>query len=388
MAQSIRCEDLPYSAGIGRCVRAPVFIANLFKQTISKVVIRSAINSKIIVVVLMFGSSSVIAAPPVSTDTQPPAIKVNAMNYVHAKTAIQFDKYYQAAGGINQFSHTRKVADIDSHSSRRLNRDTLYSVAIVDISEGAVVEMPDAGSRYMSMQIVNQAGYTNAVLHGGGSYKLTKEEFDTTFVWLLVRTLVLSSVEDDLELANALQDQLKISSSSNQAYSHPKYDQASFDITTHHLAELGRGLNDNSKAAGSINEVDPIKQLLLSAYGFGTLPETESLLITVEPDLPIDRAYVLNVKNVPVDGFWSLAVYDKDGYFQRNEYESYGFSNQSAVMDSDGSITLHFGGDPSSLNYIPLTDGWNYVVRLYRPRESLLNGSWTFPQVKEIDLKQ
>jgi hypothetical protein len=388
MAQSIWCEELFYSTGIGRYVRAPAYIAKLFKQKISKVVDRPAINSKMVIVILMSVSGSVVAGPPASTDPLPPAIKVNVMNYVHAKTAIQFDKYYRAAGGINQFSHTRNIAEIDNRSSRRLNRDTLYSVAIVDISKGAVVEMPDAGSRYMSMQIVNQAGYTNAVLHGGGRYELSQEEFDTTFVWLLVRTLVLSSVEDDLERANALQDQLKISSSSNQPYSHPKYDQASFNTTTHHLAELGKGLSDNSKAAGSIKEVDPIKQLLLSAYGFGTLPETESLLFSVEPELPIDRAYVLNVKDVPVDGFWSLAMYDKDGYFQRNEYESYGYSNQSAVKDSDGSITLHFGGHPSSVNYIPLTDGWNYVIRLYRPRESLLDGSWVFPQIKEVEPKQ
>ncbi|MFK8020443.1 MAG: DUF1254 domain-containing protein [Pseudomonadales bacterium] len=340
------------------------------------------------VVALIFSRVDTMAASPKENTSKSQTITVTAMNYVRAKTALQFDKYLARAGGVNQFSHTRSVVGIDNRSSRRLNRDTLYSVAIVDISEGATVQLPKVGNRYMSMQVVNEHGYTNAVFHGGGNYSLTQQQFDTPFVWLLIRTLVSSSDLTDLNIARGIQDKLRISSSSSRIYQHPNYDQKSFDATTHHLIELGRGLTDNAKAAGSKNEVDPIKQLLLSAYGFGTLPESESLLITVQPDLPSDSAYVLNVKDVPVDGFWSLAMYDKDGYFKRNDTGIYGYSNQSATKNKDGSISLHLGGDPSSINHIPLSEGWNYVVRLYRPREELLNGDWVFPEVREIKTKQ
>ena len=311
-------------------------------------------------------------------------IKVSAMNYVRAKTALQFDKYYASAGGINRFRHSRNVVGIDNRSSKRLNRDTLYSVAIVDISKGAVVEMPKAAGRYVSLQVVNEEGYTNAVFHGAGRYKLDINQFESSYVWLLVRTLVSPEIPNDIEVARGLQDQLAIASQSDRPYEHPAYDAESFDATTEHLLALGKGLEDNAGAAGSREEVDPIKQLLAAAYGFGTLPERESLLLTVNPDLPHTSAYVLTVKDVPVDGFWSLAMYNKDGYFEKNDYESYGVSDQSAEKDADGSITIHFGGDPKSSNYIPLTDGWNYVVRLYRPREEILNGDWTFPGVSEL----
>jgi hypothetical protein len=303
---------------------------------------------------------------------------------VRAKTALQLDKYYASAGGINRFSHSRSVAGIENRSSKRLNRDTLYSVAIVDISEGAVVEMPEAAGRYMSLQVVNEEGYTNAVFHGGGRYKLDMNQFETSYVWLLVRTLVSSDSTSDIKVARGLQDQLAIDSESDRPYEHPVYDTESFGTITGHLLELGKGLEDNAGAAGSREEVDPIKQLLAAAYGFGTLPERESLLLTVNPDLPHTAAYVLTVKDVPVDGFWSLAMYNKEGYFEKNDYESYGVSDQSAEKNADGSITIHFGGDPRSANYIPLTDGWNYAVRLYRPREDILNGDWTFPGVSEL----
>jgi hypothetical protein len=254
----------------------------------------------------------------------------------------------------------------------------------VDISQGATVVMPDVGDRYVSVQVVNEEGFTNKVFHGGGRHSLTVKEFDTPYVWLLVRTLVFDSIEGDVAAANALQDQMKINSASAKTYTHPAYDPVSFADTTTPLLELGKGIKDNSKAAGTKHQVDPIKQLLLSAYGFGTLPEAESFLITVEPNLPSNKAYTLTVKDVPVDSFWSLAMYNKYGYFEKNEYNSYGFGDRTAKKNSDGSVTLHFGGNPENINFIPLTEGWNYVVRLYRPRADVLDGTWKFPEVKEV----
>ena len=310
-------------------------------------------------------------------------IKVTALNYVQARTAIQFDKYLARAGGkLNTFSHGRRVADINSRSSKRLNRDTLYSVAIVDISKGASIQIPEAGDRYMSVQVVNQDGFTNKIFHGAGRHYLTVAEFDTPYVWLLVRTLVLENIPGDMQAAQVLQDQMSIDSASERPYTHADYDPLSMSATTALLTELGKGISDNAKAAGTKEQVDPIKQLLLAAYGFGTLPESESLLLTVQPNLPADRAYTLTVEDVPVDGFWSLAMYNREGYFNKNPYDSYGFGDRTAVKNADGSITLHFGGDPNRVNYIPITEGWNYVVRMYRPRAGLLDGTWKFPALE------
>ena len=310
-------------------------------------------------------------------------IKVTALNYVQARTAIQFDKYLARAGGkLNTFSHGRRVADINSRSSKRLNRDTLYSVAIVDISKGASIQIPEAGDRYMSVQVVNQDGFTNKIFHGAGRHYLTVAEFDTPYVWLLVRTLVLENIPGDMQAAQVLQDQMSIDSASERPYTHADYDPLSMSATTALLTELGKGISDNAKAAGTKEQVDPIKQLLLAAYGFGTLPESESLLLTVQPNLPADRAYTLTVEDVPVDGFWSLAMYNREGYFNKNPYDSYGFGDRTAVKNADGSITLHFGGDPNRVNYIPITEGWNYVVRMYRPRAELLDGTWKFPALE------
>jgi len=57
----------------------------------------------------------------------------------------------------------------------------------------------------------------------------------------------------------------------------------------------------------------------------------------------------------------------------------------TAKKNKDGSVTIHFGGDPKADNFLPITDGWNYIVRLYRPRPELLEGKWKFPEPEVVE---
>jgi hypothetical protein len=100
-------------------------------------------------------------------------------------------------------------------------------------------------------------------------------------------------------------------------------------------------------------------------------------------DLPWGGDYKLTVRDVPVDGFWSISVYNADGFFERNDRDAYTIDNITATPNDDGSITVHFGGcGDGRPNCLPITDGWNYIVRLYRPRSQVLDGSWTFPSIE------
>ena len=57
----------------------------------------------------------------------------------------------------------------------------------------------------------------------------------------------------------------------------------------------------------------------------------------------------------------------------------YSFNDVTAKKDKDGSITIHFGGDPKADNFLPIVPGWNYIVRMYKPGPEVLNGTWKFP---------
>ena len=75
-----------------------------------------------------------------------------------------------------------------------------------------------------------------------------------------------------------------------------------------------------------------------------------------------------------------MNLYNGDGYFEKNQYDAYSFNNVTAKKDPDGGITIHFGGDPKQSNYLPIRKGWNYTVRLYSPRQEIIDGTWKFPQ--------
>ena len=67
---------------------------------------------------------------------------------------------------------------------------------------------------------------------------------------------------------------------------------------------------------------------------------------------------------------------------QRNALEAHSVNGVTAKRDTDGGVTIHFGGDPQSSNYLPITAGWNYTIRMYRPRKLLIDGTWRFPEAQ------
>jgi hypothetical protein len=97
------------------------------------------------------------------------------------------------------------------------------------------------------------------------------------------------------------------------------------------------------------------------------------------------QAYKLTVKDVPVDGFWSISVYNAKGYFEPNPQNAYSINNITAQKNPDNSVTLQFGGcDEKIPNCIPITPGWNATIRMYRPHAEILQGKWKFPDLQPV----
>ena len=309
---------------------------------------------------------------------------VNVDNFVRAETAVNFNKTLKLTNGeVNKLFHFREPMPLDDPAVIRSNRDTLYSGAIVDISKGATLTIPETNGRYVSVMVVNEDHYLNKMYHGQGTYKLTMDEFDTPYVNVTIRTLVDASDPEDVKQVRAIQDGMVLQANSAKPYTHPQYDQASYEAAYKAVIELSRFLPDTKRTFGKKEDVSEVRHMLGTAMGWGGLPEHEAYYLTIEPNLPVG-AYELTVKDVPVDAFWSISLYNKDGYFQENEYNAYSVNNITGTPNEDGSFTVHFGGDPESVNYLYIMEGWNYSVRLYQPRKEILEGEWTFPDVKPV----
>jgi hypothetical protein len=147
------------------------------------------------------------------------------------------------------------------------------------------------------------------------------------------------------------------------------------------LLKLGTTLPDTSGMFGTKEEVSPIRRLIGAAMAWGGNPERDATYLNVAPTRNDgETIYRLRVGEVPVDGFWSISVYNAQGYFEKNEHDAYTVNNLTAVKDADGGVTVQFGGyDGNTPNCLPIVKGWSYMVRLYRPRPEILRGNWTFP---------
>lgn len=309
-------------------------------------------------------------------------IAVSVDNFVRAESDRMFAAIAAQGGGVGGWAHGFVPTPIDEQTIIRMNRDTLYSAVVVDISQGATLSVPDVGDRYVSVMVVNQDHYINAVFHDPGEYTLTTEQFDTDYVMLAARILVDPENAADVAEVNDLQRAFTVTAGSAAPYPLPDYDIASLDATRTPLLELAKGLDGLDRCFGSRDEVDPVRHLVGTAVGWGGLPEREAYYINVSPELPVGE-YSLTVADVPVDGFWSISLYNAEGYFAPNALGAYNVNNITGARNADGTVTINFGGAEGTANALPVMAGWNYLVRLYRPRAEVLSGAWSFPAIAE-----
>jgi hypothetical protein len=315
------------------------------------------------------------------------AVSVNPDNFIRAESDHYFGKIVKD-GSFGKFTHNRELTPIDKQLVVRTNRDTLFSFAVFDLDAGPVtVTLPDAGKRFMSMQVIDEDMYTPQVIYDAGSYTLTREQIGTRYVLLVVRILVDPANPDDVERVHDLQDAIKAEQKSSGKYEVPNFDPVSQTKVRDALLVLGTTIPDTKRMFGSRSEVDPVRHLIGSAILWGGLPEKDALYLNITPDNTEGAAvYKLNVRDVPVDGFWSITVYNAKGYLEPNQYNAYSLNNITAKKSEDGSLTIQFGGcDGRIPNCLPIMKGWNYMVRLYRPRAEILNGNWKFPEAQPVN---
>jgi hypothetical protein len=294
-----------------------------------------------------------------------------------------FDGTIESAGGTNRFVHNRVPTPIDKQNVIRMNRDTLYSQGVFNISQGATVTLPEAGDRYMSVMVINEDHYINRVFSEPGSYDLTVDEFGSEFVAVFMRMFVDPDDPDDVAAVNALQDELVMETKESRPYTHPPYSEDDRARIFNGTARIG--IPDTTRTFGPREDVDPVRHLIGTTIGWGGLPESEAFYTGESQPQPVGR-YSLTFKNVPVDGFWSITIYNRDGFMEPNPYDSYSVNNVTATRSDDGSVVVNLAPEPAGLeNHLYIMDGWNYIVRLYRPRTSVLDGSWTPPTPEPTD---
>lgn len=309
---------------------------------------------------------------------------VSPDNFARAESDLYFAKLV-SDGSFATLQHTRELSPLDKQMVIRQNRDTLYSSGVFDLDAGpATVTLPDSAGRFMSLQVISEDHYTTEVAYAPATVTLTRDQVGTRYVATAIRTLVDPDDPADLAAVHALQDAVAVVQEAPGSFVVPDWDPVSQKTVRDALVTLATTLPDTKGMFGTAADTDPVRHLIGSANAWGGNPERDAFYLTVVPSQNDGTTvHRLTVKDVPVDGFWSVTVYNKDGYFTANEQNAYSLNNITAVKDTDGSTTIQFGG-ADARNLLPITPGWNYTVRLYRPRAEILDGSWTFPVAEPV----
>ena len=315
----------------------------------------------------------------------PTTVPVTADNFTRAETDMCLGMLVKRGGGVGHFDHLRQLHSIEG-SGVRPNRDTLYSEAVFDLDAGPVeITLPDPGDRFLSMLVIDQDHYAVTVVYGGGRHILTRDQVGTRYVFAAVRILVDPDDPSDVEQVHALQDQIIASQPSSGSFEVPSWDQASQKQVRDALLSLSSTLPDlrgwwepSGGGSGPASDRDRGRVWPQSRPG-RRLPERDSQ----RQRWP--AVHRLTVTDVPVDGFWSISVYDAEGHFVKNDRDAYTLNSVTARRAPDGSVVVQFGGcEDQVANCLPIFPGWNYMVRLYRPRPEVLDGTWTFPEAEPV----
>src|SRR5262249_37682402 len=160
------------------------------------------------------------------------------------------------------------------------------------------------------------------------------------------------------------QDAIKVSQQSPGTFEVPNWDEASLKKVRTALLQLGETISDTRRMFGANKDQgDPGRHLSGSALVWGGLPEKGGLYLPITPARSDgSTVYKLTVRDVPVDGFWSITVYSNEGYLQQNEYNAYAVNSVTAKKGADGSVAVQFGGcDDKIPNCLPIMKGWNYT---------------------------
>jgi hypothetical protein len=329
-----------------------------------------------------YKSQSAASAP--SVHSVPTRVTVD--NFRRAESDMYFERI-ASDGGFGKLYHNREPIRVDKPSFVRPNRDTLFSSAVFDLDAAPVtIWMPDSRGRFMSLMGLDQDHYVVCVGYDRGEYTFTRAGVGTRYLMITIRTLADPFKRDDLRQAHELQDSIGVNQSYRGRFAVPSWDVESQRSVREALVALGTTLPDTTRMFGSRGQVDPVRHLIGTAMMWGGNPERDAVYLSVTPPKNDGRtAYRLTVSSVPVDAFWSISVYNARGYFEPNDWNAYSINNVTAVKERDGSVHVQFGGcDGHVANCLPIVAGWNYLVRLYRPRSEILDGSWRFPEAQPV----
>jgi hypothetical protein len=296
--------------------------------------------------------------------------------------------------GVNNFNHKRQLTPTDMQPVVRMNRDTYYSMAVIDVSKGASITMPEIPEgKYMSIQPVTLDHRIQAMKYGAGTFELSTHT--STHLYVVIR---LDATFTEAE-AKEIQDKMSISSNSENSLTAMPVNEESFTAVEDALKSKMQSVlkRDGVDALKGMftDPKDPSNEIftqekyeLGAALGWGGAQMIDNIY-ELSPNYSTDNCYQLTFEDPENLAFWSITVYDKKG-FMFNDLAN--FSSNTAKANADGTYTISFGcgaDAPNNMEIANPSEVFNIAVRHYQPSKRVFEDDYRLaPLMKEVPIEE
>jgi len=289
------------------------------------------------------------------------ATTVTMENYVVAESDWYFDGV-QKKVGVNVWMHNDLVSK-DSQQVIRSNRDVVYSIALVDVSEGATFTVPES-NEFQLIHIIDEAHLFHQVVLNGESLHVSAKDIHGEYVYLLARTRDNGDATD----TKARQAALKFEAKASRPYESKGFDG---DEVIAFRGELVRQVNAGEQTIEAHNafgktlaDIDTHNYVYAAAYGWGGLPMTVAQYVGTQISSTDCQTWsvpkpVLDWDN---NAFMSATFYGADGWIHVDDF----YISHSEMKDDGDTFSFTSNCEKGSGN-ATVEKGGNLLVRMYLP---------------------
>ncbi len=186
---------------------------------------------------------------------------------------------------------------------------------------------------------VDEGHFINRVLHDPGTYELTADQLGSPYVVLAGTHAGRPARPRRPGGRDRSAGPARPGGPSHRPFVPPEYDAASLKRTREALLSLASDLTSFESSFGRREDVDPVHHLDRRGGGMGRTARRGGHLRRGLAGPAGRRVRAQRRPDVPVDGFWSISVYNAEGYFEPNEREASTASTTSPPStNDDGSV--------------------------------------------------
>nr|WP_202798358.1 DUF1214 domain-containing protein [Microbulbifer agarilyticus] len=286
---------------------------------------------------------------------------------------------------MNTFFYITEPTPLDNQTVVRMNRDTLYAGAVVDTEGGATITIPEfPDDRYFSVYVVDNDHYAAAVYYTPGTHKLPE---DTKYAAVIQR-IQLKDPSDpkDVALVNAMQKKITINATSADPFPTPLWDKDSMlTLRKEYEKEFQQFDQYEPDWMGPRGEVNEQTRHLAVAGAIYLFPEKDAVYINYTGPQDGSKCYRANYAVPDNNAFWSITVYGDDGFMKSGNNI---INDRNVTLNKDNTFTAYFGSEQAcgnQANRVDITDGWNFLMRVYRPGPAVLKREYNLPPVQVVE---